>query len=79
MQETDCCLAMMDDKLELMKREEGASRWSEQIQCAEFHMKMAARCCIPTKVCSNVVTNDASMLFTKLFEALTINDTFLFN
>ena len=35
------------DKIE---KEDGVSRWSELQQCVNFHMKMAARCWIPTKV-----------------------------
>ena len=50
MQERDGRLMWMDQRLESIQMEEGVSRWSEQIQVTEFHMKMAARCCIPTKV-----------------------------
>jgi hypothetical protein len=46
----DCALMLADDKLERITKEEGASRWSEQLQCVDFHMKMAARAWIPTKV-----------------------------
>ena len=46
----DCNLILADDKLEKIKKEEGASRWSEQLQCVDFHLKMAARTWIPTKV-----------------------------
>ena len=45
----DCCLIIADDKMQKISREEGASRWSEQMQCVDFHMKMAARAWIPTK------------------------------
>ena len=48
----DCCLMIADDKLQEISKEEGASRWSEQMQCVDFHMKMAARAWIPTKVSS---------------------------
>lgn len=50
MQEQDGCLIRMDQRLESIQMGEDVSRWSEQVQVAEFHMKMAARCCIPTKV-----------------------------
>ena len=56
MQERDGCLVLMDQRLEGIQREGGAGnnggvmRWNEQVQVAEFHMKMAARCWIPTKV-----------------------------
>ena len=46
----DCNLILADDKLEKIGKEKGASRWSEQLQCVDFHLKMAARSWIPTKV-----------------------------
>ena len=32
-----------------IEKEDGVSRWNELQQCVNFHMKMAARCWIPTK------------------------------
>ena len=39
----DCSVMLADDKLEHIMRKEGKSRWEEQLQCVEFHLKMAAR------------------------------------
>jgi hypothetical protein len=39
-----------DDRLQRITKEVGASRWKEQLQLVDFHMKMAARAVIPTKV-----------------------------
>ena len=50
MQRMDGCLIVSDDEMSRIEKEDARSRWSEQIQCAEFHRKMAARCWIPTKV-----------------------------
>ena len=50
MNNRDCILILADDKLEKIGKEKGASRWSEQMQCVDFHLKMAARTWIPTKV-----------------------------
>lgn len=46
----DCALLLADDNLATISREEGHNRWSEQMQVADFHMKVAARAWIPTKV-----------------------------
>jgi hypothetical protein len=46
----DCALLLADDDLTTIIKEEGHSRWSEQLQVVDFHMKMAARTWIPTKV-----------------------------
>jgi hypothetical protein len=41
--------AKIDAKLEHIEREDGHSRWTELSQTVDFHVKMAARCWIPTK------------------------------
>ena len=47
----DCSLLLTDGKChQSIMKEDGASRWSEQLQVVDFHMKMAARAWIPTKV-----------------------------
>lgn len=50
------------DKIE---KEDGASRWSEVQQCVDFHMKMAARCWIPTKVCQSLIDFFSTCEFVK--------------
>jgi hypothetical protein len=39
----DCALLLADDDLTTIIKEEGHSRWSEQLQVVDFHMKMAMR------------------------------------
>jgi hypothetical protein len=46
----DCALLLAYDDLTAIIKEEGHSRWTEQLQVVDFHMKMAARAWIPTKV-----------------------------
>jgi len=41
--------AKIDAKLEHIEMEDGHSRWTELSQTVDFHVKMAARCWIPTK------------------------------
>jgi hypothetical protein len=41
--------AKIDSKLEHIEREDGYSRWIELVQTVDFHVKMSARCWIPTK------------------------------
>jgi hypothetical protein len=46
----DRSLMISDGNFQSITREDGASRWREQLQVVDFHMKMAARAWIPTKV-----------------------------
>ena len=41
--------AKIDAQLKHIKREDGHSRWAELTQTVDFHVKMSARCFIPTK------------------------------
>eukprot|EP00986_Skeletonema_menzelii_P010189 scaffold4868_cov83-Skeletonema_menzelii.AAC.8 len=41
--------AKTDSKLKYIKKEGGHSRWTELSQTVDFHIKMSARCFIPTK------------------------------
>lgn len=50
---SDASLLRANDQLTCIGREGGASRWGEQMQCVDFHMKMAGRAWIPTKVSSD--------------------------
>lgn len=43
-------LMSVGGNFERIVKEDGATRWSEMMQCVDFHVKMAARCWIPTKV-----------------------------
>jgi hypothetical protein len=44
-------LIVFGRSFDVIMKEDGVSRWSELQQCVDFHLKMAARCWIPTKVC----------------------------
>lgn len=50
MMKKDSHLMLTGGNLDSIIREDGVSRWAELHQCVDFHMKMAARCKIPTKV-----------------------------
>ena len=45
----DSYRAKTDSKLKYIKKESGHSRWAELSQTVDFHIKMSARCFIPTK------------------------------
>ena len=45
----DSYRAKTDSKLKYIKKEGGHSRWAELSQTVDFHIKMSARCFIPTK------------------------------
>lgn len=49
MRTKDAHRAKIDSKLEKIIREDGHSRWAELTQIVDFHVKMSARCWIPTK------------------------------
>ncbi len=49
MRTKDAHRAKIDSKLEKIIREDGHSRWGELTQIVDFHVKMSARCWIPTK------------------------------
>lgn len=51
MMHKDSHLLITTANFDKIEKEDGVSRWSELHQCVNFHMKMAARCWIPTKVC----------------------------
>ena len=51
MMTTDSHLINVVGNFQRITKSDGATRWSEMQQCVDFHMKMAARCWIPTKVC----------------------------
>ena len=49
MRTRDAHRAKIDSKLEKIIRQDGHSRWGELTQIVDFHVKMSARCWIPTK------------------------------
>lgn len=51
MKHNDSHLIVFGRSFDVIMKEDGVSRWSELQQCVDFHLKMAARCWIPTKVC----------------------------
>ena len=72
MMTTDSHLINVGGNFQKITKSDGATRWSEMQQCVDFHMKMAARCWIPTKVCRStdsdikiklLVTQSYSYLF----------------
>lgn len=62
----DCSLLLADDRLSFITRKDGARRWDEQLQCVAFHMKMAARAWIPTKVSLKYTEHWINQVYTSL-------------
>jgi hypothetical protein len=58
MMEKDSHLIVTQGNLDSITREDGVSRWTELHQCVDFHIKMAARCKIPTKVSTSTLRFD---------------------
>lgn len=50
MRKPDATLLRASAEFSKIDKKDGASRWAELSQCVEFHVKMAARCGMPTQV-----------------------------